>query len=613
MKKVSLSILMVFSLVFSVTAQRNDTSQSATDDVSNLEASHAHANLNDISLTTRSSSSSLNEDFEGDLFPPLGWTVINEGDPSTFYKSQRGVLEGTGCVSIWYDENELAHDDYLITPKLEISAGNTTLSAFFATHNFIFPEPYDVMVSTTGTEAGDFVLFQAEADPGNYYVLRTYDFSSYMDQEIYVAFRSTTAFAHALYIDNVTGPPVAFSASHDLLVSNITPPSTLMDSFVPRVTVTNFSTSDESSYTVVLTNGGTYNETINGTTTIVSGEELYFYFPVFTPEIDGSMTFTATVTVTGDEDTTNDILTKDIYVYNPIFEQHDFVNAPGAHDTGADVSMLEQEQTGLGKGFNFSQGFVLADDFIVQEGLEWTVNGFRFFAYQTGSTLLSTMYGMYLKIYSGHPDEGGTIIADFGDENLRVSSKWSNSYRMETGDYSGTLRPMMEIIGEIPELVLEPGEYWVSVGAMGSLGKKNSPQNGPYMAHLQLESGNTNTGNAIRIFQGVVMDWNDVGVPQGMPFDVFGSIEGELGVQENDILNSSILLYPNPTQDIINIENTSDSEIISIKLYDPLGRLVLDESEFYNNQLQISHLQNGLLFVKIETDNGIVTKKIIKI
>ncbi len=614
MKKVSLSILMVFSLVFSTTAQRNDTSQNVIDDVSSQEVSSTSNNLlvksSNINLTNRSSSSSLNEDFEGDLFPPLGWAVINGGDPSTFFKSQRGVLEGTGCASIWYDENGNAHEDYLITPKLAISAGNTTLSAFFATHNFVFPEPYDVMVSTTGTEAGDFVLFQAEVDPGDYYVLRTYDFSSYMDQEIYVAFRSTSL-GHALYIDNITGPPVVFSATHDLLVSNITPPSTLMDSFIPKVSVTNFSNTDESSYTIVITNGGSYNETVNVSTTILSGEILDIEFPAFTPDVDGSMSFTATVTVTGDEDTSNDTLTKDIYVYNPIFEQHEFVNGPGAHDTGADVSMLEQEQTGLGKGFNYNQGFELADDFIVQEGQEWTVNGFRFFGYQTGSTQLSTLYGLYMKIYEGNPDQGGTIIADFGDENLRVSSKWVNAYRMETGDYTGTLRPMMEIIGEIPELVLEPGEYWVSVGAMGSIGKKNSPQIGPYMAHLQLESGNTNTGNAIRIFQGIVMDWNDAGVPQGMPFDVFGSIEEELGVDENDILNSSILLYPNPVQDAINIENIINTKINSVKLYDTLGRLVFEEDEI-TNQIQVSQLQSGLLFVKIETDNGTITKKIIK-
>ena len=82
-----------------------------------------------------------------------------------------------------------------------------------------------------------------------------------------------------------------------------------------------------------------------------------------------------------------------------------------------------------------------------------------------------------------------------------------------------------------------------------------------------------------------------------------------LFVQDN--LRPIIAIYPNPVQDILTIDNNSYTEITSIKIYDVLGRLVI--SDIGNiDQLDVSHLDSGLLFVEIETDQGVVTKKIIK-
>ncbi len=57
--------------------------------------------------------------------------------------------------------------------------------------------------------------------------------------------------------------------------------------------------------------------------------------------------------------------------------------------------------------------------------------------------------------------------------------------------------------------------------------------------------------------------------------------------------------------------NESESIIESLKVYDTLGRLVIEHSNL-TNQIDISSLSSGLLFVQIETDNGVVTKKVIK-
>ena len=79
----------------------------------------------------------------------------------------------------------------------------------------------------------------------------------------------------------------------------------------------------------------------------------------------------------------------------------------------------------------------------------------------------------------------------------------------------------------------------------------------------------------------------------------------------NELKELDFVIYPNPTNDILNISNENDILINSIKVYDLLGRLVLEEKDNFN-QLNISKLNSGVLFVKIKTTEGVVTKKIIK-
>ena len=81
-----------------------------------------------------------------------------------------------------------------------------------------------------------------------------------------------------------------------------------------------------------------------------------------------------------------------------------------------------------------------------------------------------------------------------------------------------------------------------------------------------------------------------------------------LEVSENSLLDLSI--YPNPTNDYLYI-SFKDKNILRIELFDALGRKVLIEKENFN-KLDLTHLKNGILFMKIESENGMLTKKIIK-
>jgi hypothetical protein len=76
-------------------------------------------------------------------------------------------------------------------------------------------------------------------------------------------------------------------------------------------------------------------------------------------------------------------------------------------------------------------------------------------------------------------------------------------------------------------------------------------------------------------------------------------------------LDSTILVYPNPTKGTINV--TSNFNIKSIELYDIQGRILETVIENNNSlKLDISEKQNGIYFLKINSENGSKVEKIIK-
>ncbi len=77
----------------------------------------------------------------------------------------------------------------------------------------------------------------------------------------------------------------------------------------------------------------------------------------------------------------------------------------------------------------------------------------------------------------------------------------------------------------------------------------------------------------------------------------------------SDINKTQINIYPNPTSDFINIK--SDEKIKSVKLHNASGSLVKTENVEFS-RINVSNLLKGNYLISIETDSGIVTKKIIK-
>jgi len=92
------------------------------------------------------------------------------------------------------------------------------------------------------------------------------------------------------------------------------------------------------------------------------------------------------------------------------------------------------------------------------------------------------------------------------------------------------------------------------------------------------------------------------------PSNIEGMPEGRGSLLE------SITIYPNPTTGELIIEN-GELKIENVEIYDVYGRKLSSNHHIItlsHHKIDISHLQSGVYFVKVITDAGEVTKKIVK-
>lgn len=86
----------------------------------------------------------------------------------------------------------------------------------------------------------------------------------------------------------------------------------------------------------------------------------------------------------------------------------------------------------------------------------------------------------------------------------------------------------------------------------------------------------------------------------------------DVGVQ--DYLEHNLTLCPNPATDMVNVSiGDASLQITGVEVYNVYGQLV-NTIAFTENPLRISvnGLTNGMYFVRITTDSGVVTKSFVK-
>jgi len=76
-------------------------------------------------------------------------------------------------------------------------------------------------------------------------------------------------------------------------------------------------------------------------------------------------------------------------------------------------------------------------------------------------------------------------------------------------------------------------------------------------------------------------------------------------------LKENIKIYPNPCIKTISIENKKDKKINKVKIFDDIGRIVLNQNTNFSC-IDISNLNQGIYYVQIDIEGAVLSKKIIK-
>jgi hypothetical protein len=100
--------------------------------------------------------------------------------------------------------------------------------------------------------------------------------------------------------------------------------------------------------------------------------------------------------------------------------------------------------------------------------------------------------------------------------------------------------------------------------------------------------------------------WQSAGFCPGSISTMNGDVDdgSTLGVEEISSIANQIVMYPNPTKNIVNIETTSS--LSKIEIYTLLGKKIL-KSE--SKSINVAALPQGLYLIKITSSQGIETVK----
>lgn len=147
---------------------------------------------------------------------PADWQVLDldtlapNDNISYLTKGWQRILDFKDSTNIamaspsWY-QSPHSSDDWLITKKIH-TGNNSCLSWYAYSQDVYYPERYDVLISTTGTDTASFMADSVlRAVPGEFYSenYRSVSLADYKNKDIYIAFHQRSYDKFVLVLDNV--------------------------------------------------------------------------------------------------------------------------------------------------------------------------------------------------------------------------------------------------------------------------------------------------------------------------------------------------------------------------------------------------------------------------
>ena len=495
------------------------------------------------------------EGFEGGI--PSNWTVINNGDPNTWagidLTGSTGVTAhgGNKIVGIGYQAN--AHDDYLITPAITVTAGvNDQIYFFGRSRDPLFPEVIDVLLSTTGTAPANFtVTLQAGVAPpsGRNWYKYAYNLSAYIGQTVYIAFRSTTTDQFFFDIDDVVNQPIpACSEPTILTASGITNSGATISWTAPAIAPANgydyyVSQTNTAPTATTTPTGSTAAGVTTATVTVPAGTTSYMWARSKCSASDLSIwsegaSFTSLCNVSTES-------------YTEDFEAATVPALPAC------TSVIN-----AGTGNNWATATPAASSGFTSKALRYV--------YNTTAAANSWFFTNGVTLTAGTPY---TITYKYGNNSATYVEKLKVAYGT-----AATVAAMTTTLADHPNVT------------------GGTPNNGS-VAFTPATSGTYYFGfNAYSAVNQFLLYLDDIRI-----------IATALNTDSFDTVNFNA--YPNPVKDVLRF--SSPETISEVTIFNLLGQQV-GAKKINVNQIDMSNLTAGTYMVKITIDNKIKTIKVIK-
>lgn len=170
-------------------------------------------------LLAHAQSAVLSEDFEGEQFPPSGWSMIDADEDGHCWQAESSGSYVTqdsrsSKLAISYTRNPAnytaygAQDNWLVSPQIHVANSAFVLTLRYAAQDLEQTEPIELLISTTGTNVEDFTSVKALTADNGYeddivWNTLNYTLGEYAGKDIYIAIRHHATATYGLSIDNV--------------------------------------------------------------------------------------------------------------------------------------------------------------------------------------------------------------------------------------------------------------------------------------------------------------------------------------------------------------------------------------------------------------------------
>lgn len=254
---------------------------------------------------------------------PTGWTNTDNSTGGLWAFNNPGarIINTTTAADGFaiFDSDILGNDGIaenadLITPAVDCGALTSVKLSF--EHYFKYLTGDTITLSVSGDNGATWTVLESWTALTANAEVAEYDITTMAAGLSQVKIKWNYAGNYSWYwaVDDVK---IFQPATHDIKVTAITPDGQVEadSTYIPSVTVVNNGCSSDSSYSIMLSDGVSYSQTVTVTAALAPAGTYVASFPGWTPAA-GSYTLTAIVSLALDEDSTNDTLTQNVSAFD---------------------------------------------------------------------------------------------------------------------------------------------------------------------------------------------------------------------------------------------------------------------------------------------------------